>query len=207
MLKIAPKTPEASDMEMLYLNAITRKVEQLPTPDYPKQIVTLGIKYIIISRPHKSRTDPDSVRLRFAIINYVQAHMLLLTPRQIMQIFPIEKCYDGEKWQCKDYFTTAAYLKTLDMDAPIKDERKLMDFFWEYRNFQIEEFWIEIFSNMDDMAHLQGEAGPLDKMIDKLGVETYTMHQDEQTGQEFMLSSKTGKTVPISTKPRLTLVQ
>ena len=26
----------------------------------------------------------------------------------------------------------------------------------------------------------------MDKMIDKLGIETYTMHQDEQTGQEFM---------------------
>lgn len=206
MLKIVEKS-KVPDMVDVLLDAIIRKTEQSITPDYPKQMATLGVKYIVASRPERDRTNLRDVRFRFDILNYTQSCFLKLTPRQITQMFPIEKQYDGKRWNCKDYFTTAAYLKTLNMDEPVADGKKLLEFFWEYQNMELENFWIEIFSNMDDMAHLQGEAGPLDKMIDNLGLETYTMHQDEQTGKEFMLSSKTGKTVPISTKPHLTLLQ
>ncbi len=141
-LKIAPVPPKGPDMVDILLGAIIRKTEQPLTADYPKQVVTLGVKYVVASRPERDRADPDSVRLRFEFLNYVQSCFLALTPRQIVQMFPIEKRYDGKRWGCKDYFTTAAYLKTLDMDDPIADQRKMMDFFWEYQNIELVEFWI-----------------------------------------------------------------
>jgi hypothetical protein len=58
--------------------------------------------------------------------------MSQLTPREFMNIFPIDKTYDGERFECKDYFYTIKIVRALDQDAPIGD--KLDDLLWEYMN-------------------------------------------------------------------------
>jgi hypothetical protein len=42
-----------------------------------------------------------------------------LKPAELVNIFPIEKTYDGDRWGVKDYFYTRDYLNTLDPDKPI----------------------------------------------------------------------------------------
>ena len=115
-----------------------------------------------------------------------------------MQLFPLKKEYDGKRFGCKDYFSAMEYIGKLDQDKPIGDGKKLFDFLWEYWNWDINEFLVEIFSTMDDLMHLQGKDGPTDKLIDDLGITPYYIQKDETTGQEYLLNGNTGKTAPIS---------
>ena len=195
MFKVIQGTPKKKpDMAALWLNAFIGATEGGDV----QKIVAAGVKYINASRPIKNRADADAVQNRFAVVEYIQANMSRLTPKEFMQLFPIEKRYDGEKWGCKDYFYTMEYIKKLDADKPIGDEKKLLDFLWEYQNWEINEFLVEIFSAMDDLMHQQGEDGPLDKMIDGLGITPYYIQKDEATGQAYLLNGNTGKTAPIS---------
>jgi hypothetical protein len=181
------------DMELLWLTAFQNAVI---SGDY-KKIIVAGVKYINTSRPTKDRTDAEQLQRRFYIIEYIEAWMTRLTPNKFMQLFPIKKKYDGEKWGRKDYFYTLEYIKTLDTDKPIGDGKKLMDFLWEYQNREINEFLVELLSTTDDLMHQQGKDGPIDKLIEDLDVTPYYMQKDEATGQEYLLDGNTGKTVPI----------
>ena len=52
-----------------------------------------------------------------------------MTPREFMQIFPIEKRYDGEKWGEKDYFSVMEDVKKHGLDEKITEpERFLMGY-------------------------------------------------------------------------------
>ncbi|ADZ82601.1 hypothetical protein [Cellulosilyticum lentocellum] len=70
----------------------------------------------------------------------VQELLKQATPRQIMQLFPIHKEYDGEKWSQKDYFSTMKYLKGLELDKSIGDN--LEEFLWHYYHWDIMQFYI-----------------------------------------------------------------
>jgi hypothetical protein len=182
------------DMSALWLNAFGNSVEKRDT----EKIIVSGVKYINASRPDKDKLDSESVQHRFAFIQSIDALMCHITPKQFMQLFPLKKEYDGKRFGCKDYFSAMEYIGKLDQDKPIGDGKKLFDFLWEYWNWDINEFLVEIFSTMDDLMHLQGKDGPTDKLIDDLGITPYYIQKDETTGQEYLLNGNTGKTAPIS---------
>ena len=212
--KIVPTQPKGPDMKTLFARSCIRalKAAMEPggnTPENNQKYVLAAVKYLrsTYREFQNQKYDMAEVEGRESIIDCVSLCMARMTPLQFMRLFPITKEFDGERWGVKDYFSTMEYMRTLDWDKPIGGPRELFNLMWEYRNPQIEMFMVDWQMVMESWCHLHGEPGPLDQLIDSLGIETYTMHEDEQTGQEFMLSNKTGKTIPISTKPRLTLVQ
>lgn len=87
------------------------------------------------------------------------------------------------------------------------DERKVFNFLFEYQNLELDFFVVEIMSNIESMSHLQGQPSPMDKLIDNMGITRYYLEKDEATGQEYLLNSDTGKSVPVSTGTKLKLVQ
>ena len=196
MLKLLkqPDFKPKPNMELLWINAFINSIEK---GDTIKSIVS-GVKFINASRRTTDKTDVASAQRHFAFIEYIQILMSQLTPREFMQLFPIEKKYDGKKYECKDYFSTIDYIRKLDIDKPIGDKRALFDFLWEYQNWDIVEFTVEIFSSMDNLMHLQGKEGPIDKLIDDLGITPYYIQKDEATGQEYLLNGNTGKSMPMS---------
>lgn len=44
-----------------------------------------------------------------------------LTPRQMMDLFPIKKEYDGERFGCKDYFYTRKSVEKYALDRKIEN--------------------------------------------------------------------------------------
>ena len=206
MLKIAPTPPPAPDYETLWLKAFFDAVRRYNAADGEGKIITAGVKYIIASRNHKNKRGMNEIQSRYELIDILFMFLGMQTPKRMMQLFPPEKRYDGGK-DFKDYFSTMKFIMGLSQDEPIGDERNVFNFLWDYENFELTEFAIEFMDNMEDMAHQHGEAGPGDKLIEEMGLETYTLCKDERTGQEFMLSNKTGKTCPVSTKPRLKVVK
>ena len=50
-----------------------------------------------------------------------------LTPKEFITLFPITKNYDGEKYECLDYFSTIELFKNIQMDKPLIDINKIDD--------------------------------------------------------------------------------
>ena len=73
------------------------------------------------------KTEPS---VKFGLFELVNASISLLTPRELMQIFPPTKIYDGHKWQTKDYYSTIEAVSKWGIDKPIGTN--VLNFLWDY---------------------------------------------------------------------------
>jgi hypothetical protein len=39
------------------------------------------------------------------------------TPRELLRVFPIQKYYEGYKWEVKDYFSSIEYVNEFGLDS------------------------------------------------------------------------------------------
>ena len=72
--------------------------------------------------------------------------MVGLTPRELYQLFPIEKEYDGDKWGTKDYYYCIQEIKEIGLDTPM-DEEKVMHYIMECNNNSFITISIKHFSH------------------------------------------------------------
>lgn len=147
-----------------------------------------GIKYICsmreITRENRklgideSRTLAEE-QLRFTVIDSIFTILGCLTLRNFVTTFPIDKTYDGAKWECKDYFSTMDVLSKMDWDKPIgRDE--LSELLWDYDNEELRHAYIEFTTAMSAIYRAQTGKGIMEKFLEDRGVPTYTM--DKETG-------------------------
>jgi hypothetical protein len=190
--------------EKAYINTLKAYQENLSDiTETVKKAVFYGVKMV-------NTKELDDVIIReeaeydFAFANLVISMMATLTPKEFMNIFPIEKEYDGHKWGMKDYFYTMEYIKTLDLDKPIGE--KIFDFLWEYMNEDITRFMIKLLQFTSRLRQLEGKPTLVEEFADMMGIKTYKLFRDEK-GREFLLDSETGKTMRVKPKRRLKLIK
>ena len=166
--------------------------------DAMKKLVFLCVKernlYFKVVENNTYEAVQNDTNLFFTISNF----MSLLTLREFMEVFPVEKRFDGEKYSIKDYFSTMKYIRKLELDEPIGDEE--IDFFlMEYSNKEIFEMMIHRMVTFSDLRRFQGEKGVIEEFLEKEGVETFTKYDDvivgNQTGKCFKVS-KPRKRIP-----------
>ena len=124
-----------------------------------------------------------------------------LTYKEFMQIFPIEKSYDGDKWECKDYFSTMDYLKDMDLDDVIGENA--FDLIWEYHNKYVRKFGVKYMMYIEKEYVNQGGKS----FIDMLGIpkkSQITMYDID--GKKFLMDSN-GKTVPVKRNTGLKVIK
>lgn len=76
----------------------------------------------------------------------------LLTPRELMQLFPVKKDYGGEKGGYKDYFWVMEKLGELPQDKPIGSPQDVADLLWDYVNPDTEYFLMMWIHSIDDLS-------------------------------------------------------
>lgn len=162
-----------------------------------KKLIFYGVKAV------NTKKDPEyiireEVEKDFELVNILQNLMATLTPREFMNIFPVEKEYEGHKFGMKDYFYTQDYIKGLDLDKPIKEE--ILHFIWEYHNRELTNFNVQIMEYISRLRKLDGKTSLADEFANMMGLETFSLHSDDQ-GREYLISQKTGKTLKVR-KPR-----
>lgn len=84
----------------------------------------------------------------------------LLTPKELVQLFPITKDFDGGKLGCKDYFWTADKIKAHSEDKPIGTKQDVADLLWDYVNKDTEWFFLNWDSSVMDLKTYCGEDAP-----------------------------------------------
>lgn len=92
--------------------------------------------------------------------------MTLITPREFLTMFPIKKEFDGQKYECKDYFYTKEYLSTIDLDEPISEP---FEFLWDYWNSDTARFLMNVMGAMSDVRKEQTGKGIMQEFLEKEG--------------------------------------
>jgi hypothetical protein len=128
-----------------------------------------------------------------------------LTPREFIQDFPPRKTYDGERYQCADFFSSWEQLSPLDLDTPFHAQTNdLVDLLWGYQNRWILMYLTSLFSMVSKLREYNGESGLLAGFCEEQGIEppqTIRVYKD-QSGKKYAVDSS-GKSMPLrKAKPR-----
>lgn len=189
--------------ERQYHNSILRAMEKnkgIKVADYPQddlmKIALCGIKYICSIREVKRENDRlgtgyepslEEQKIRFQLIDAIFTVCGHLTLRNFVNTFPIDKDYDGAKWECKDYFYTMNVLSKMDWEKPIgRDE--LSELLWDYMNEDLRHAYVEFTTAMSAIYRSQTGKGVAETWLDDLGISSYTMNK--KTG--IMINNQTG---------------
>ncbi|QWU15708.1 hypothetical protein SAMN04487895_12756 [Paenibacillus sophorae] len=177
-----------------FMTAIPKAFCEIPDPIALDQSILYGVR--LANRERDGASTLEGIRHRLTLFEGVMACMTLITPRRLVQVFPIAKFYDGERWQIKDYFTTVKMIEEHGWDKPISDPHH---FIWDYGNWEMGEFLVRYMSLMSDMRRAQGQPGIMEEWLADKGVPMYTMHTDP-SGRQFMVDPN-GRSFPVR-KPR-----
>ncbi|RIJ64157.1 phage infection protein [Rummeliibacillus sp. POC4] len=192
----------------LYLNAFLRVMDEYKvnqTEDvkiYVPRAIYYGVK-VVVTYP-KPESQQEALWY-FEFISAIKGMMSLLTPNEFMNIFPITKNYDGDKYGMKDYFYTRDYIRTLGTNHSIGEN--ISDFLWEYWNLDILDFSVKYFSCLSDLRRYEGHLGVFEEFMASQGQKTTNTFKNSK-GQAFYIN-KNGKPVRIamSNHPHLKLVK
>ncbi len=101
-----------------------------------------------------------------------------LTPEELVQIFPAEKIYDGDKYQVKDWFSTSRAVKNLSKGKPIAESEEVFEFLWDYHSWELNTFTVNVMSAMSDINKLEKNKGLFEQFMEEQGYKTYTTQMD-----------------------------
>ena len=180
---------EKVDYNQIYLNAFRRSLEQRNI----QQSIYYGVKYVI-TMPEAQQITMDDAMLKFGMIDVVIKLISLITPAELIQIFPVTKRYDGDRYETKDYFSTMQELTKIGLNEIIGE--KVEELLWDYQNFDIMRLSISQLSVVDDIRRFNGQKGIIE---DFFGIPTYTQHKDA-SGREYLQDNTTGRTMKVKRK-------
>lgn len=190
------------DFLKIYGDAYERKLsESVQNPNSRliwKQLIFYGTRYLNLIK-----FKPDSKEMaenHFNLFNTLFNFIGFLTPAELVTVFPITKTFDGERWQEKDYFTTTEELKKIGMDKPIGFEN-VSSLLWDYRNRELTELMVHYMDALSDAMQFNGQPSLAEQIADKFNIGLYYEHTDKITGQKYLQSRNTGKTIPFKVAP------
>ena len=205
--------------ERQYHNSVFRAIEKnkdiKTIVDYPQEdlmkIAFSGIKFICSLRNVRRENDKlgtgyqqslQESQATFQLIDAIFTVCGYLTLRNFVITFPIDKTYDGAKWDCKDYFYTMDVLKDMDWDKPIgRDE--LSELLWDYMNEDLRHAYVEFTTAMSAIYRAQTGKGIAEQFFEERGVPTYSI--DRETG--IMKNNQTGDIVKLSKVSHIHVVE
>lgn len=184
------------DLSLIYLNALIRNLHAYGVDPENRLIIQRVSFYYVkctITIARDKTASLEELTEEFKFIDYAKDTISLLTPNELMQIFPINKEYDGEKRQSKDYFYTMNILRKHGLDNVLGDnvERILFD----YQNNDIRLFLLKLMSVVDDLRRHNGHKSCIEEFFESQGtpLTTYTETHDN-AGRKIMINNATGET-------------
>lgn len=188
---------------------LDKKIENLTQTELA-QIGLAGIKWMVTSCNIKRELEKktgyvesfDEKQSKLDMISYIFNIISFLTPRNLVTTFPIEKIYDGDKWGCKDFFSTMEELSKFDWDKPLGKD-SLLKLLWDYENKDLREVYLEYISDISAIYKSQTGKGIAEEWCDNMGIPTYTA--DKETG--IIKNNSTGKISKLKNVSHITVIK
>ena len=204
--------------ERQYYNSIYKAISEnkgKDIADYPQEdlmkIAFAGIKYINFGREMRrenkrvgtdyKQTLEESQAI-FQLMDAIFTVMGHIKLKNLITTFPIKKDYDGDKWECKDYFYTMDVLSKMDMDKPIGRDA-MSELLWDYQNDDLRHAYVEFTCAMSAIYRSQTGKGIAEKFCEDNGIGTYTINKE--TG--VVRDNQTGHTTKLKRKSQLQIVK
>jgi len=121
-----------------------------------------------------------------------------VTPRKLMTVFPPTKEYKGERFQCKDYFSTMEAIREFGLDTPMGE--RMLDFLWDYNERHIKEMIVKFMCHASEQRRQQGHKGLMEAYLENQGIPCCYEGKDAY-GRNVMVNSITEETQVIA-KPK-----
>ena len=184
----------------LYKKGFYRALESTEADDSIKlkKIVFYGVN-MVITELRKEYITQEECNEQWELLNIIKDLIGCLTPIELMQVFPVEKKYNGKKFEIKDYYSTMEIIHRLDQNVPLLQQADIYDFLWDYQNFSISRFVLKMMNAVDDHRRLKGEESMVVEFLKERGIHPVKLCTDETTGKTFVLDHN-GKTKPVKTK-------
>lgn len=195
-----PKWVHYSRAFIRFMNKYETATAENLAPDERKKYIFLGVNSLIHWETDKTVTK-EVADSEFTLISSIMGAIGLITPAELMQIFPVEKTYDGEKIQSKDYFSTMEAIQKLDEMMPIGAHEDVISLLWDYDNMVIRLFMVRWMGAVSNLRRLEGYEDPFTEFMRDKNIPSYTLHkkegyiQNNLTG-EITKASKVKKRTP-----------
>lgn len=207
LLKLEPKRKVNYILiySKLFDKILSKYAEDTENRKYLKQLVFYGIKTTNELMKEKEDFDYESLLKIFQFIEIVKMSISLLTPNELITVFPIDKKYDGDKYEMKDYFYTIKELEKIGMNSFIAEHVDYL--LWDYMNRDVERFVVKGMSVLSDIYKMETGYGILEKWAEDNNIQAYKLCKNETTKQEFLFNHKTGKSFSLKKESPLRLVK
>ena len=145
-----------------------------------------GSRYITLKYRSKNKGmfEPRIVNYQELMEDFTFSNLMYqilghLTLRQVQDMYPIDKEYDGKKYYCKDYFFSIEKLKGVDPDTLLCYQYPdITDFTWDYWNRELIDFDVAMMEIASDIRRCEGKKGIMEEFMEKQGIESYTVSTD-----------------------------
>lgn len=172
------------------------KYDQMEKDELIKYIF-LGIKSInVLHKNIEQKKDIDLLFSEYSIINNIVLALTYITPRELLQIFPAMKTYDGAKYETKDYYYSIEVMKKAGLDETIKYQEKTREILLDFMNIDIRMFVMAWVSCANDINYLGSGKNLLDEFLAENGINTYYRQG------KYLINNKTGERIRIKQKKK-----
>lgn len=185
--KLIDYKPRTEHYERAVIRMLEDDLNCLSDRDKMKKYIFLNVRKFTSERHDKKKYTHEQLNNRLQFMFILTDLLGILTPVEIMQMFPIPKEYDGEKYQVKDYFSTIEEVKKYPQDKPIGS--KITEFLMEYYNHDVVEFEVLKLCTISDIRRMEGKKGVFEEFAEQNNFHLQTFYQD---GDE-MVDSETGE--------------
>lgn len=177
----------------IYNDALRRASEKLDSSgeldaEDLKRIVFSGVKMIAHL---DDELDYGIATLSIHLIHFITDCASKLTPMEFQTIFPIEKTFDGSKYQMKDYFYTKRYIESFGLNRVIGED--VMEFLWEYHNRDIRDFVVKTMLCLSAIRKAEGKKSLAAEFAERFDLPVYSMREDYR-GKKYLTNTVTGET-------------
>lgn len=185
-----PKPDYAAIYERIYFQTLETFDDTL------SKLVLSGVRMMnkLKAKNPEATLDPHAL---FAMYQTIANYIALLTPAELMRVFPITKDYDGARYGFKDYFFTMDALRKHGMRNTIGDA--VIDILWDYTNMELKRFLVGLLGAINDVRRINGEKGLAEEFF---GLTLHVLHTDSITGKQYLQNSDTGEVMPVTKKSR-----
>lgn len=157
-------------------------------------------EYLLAGTSHEDDAY-QATEIAFSVHGLVLAMLAELSPAKIVELFPQQKLFDGEKYGCKDWYSSVAAVEKYGGNCPFGgDTEKAQHFLLEINDRLLINYVVSGIMLVDDLRRFQGEKSVLEEFFEQEGKKLPVYHMvDGNKGKIFV--DENGRKVGDAKKP------
>lgn len=197
-MQYVPETQSIEEMNKhrIYIKAYIRTLKACPLEDGADQskhipkIVYYGVKAV---GTYPKLITADEAKTCFEFISGLHGIMGLLTLHEFMNLFPIEKVFNGAKYEMKDYFSTLEAINELGLEPHEKIGENILKLIMEYMNDDISDFAVQGMVAMSAIRRFDGHLDLMEEFMAQQGMDTPNTFRNSKGEAMYVRHGKTVK--------------